>query len=279
MSEYKSEAAEVLDFQLSNGVGYWEPRGIPTPARLVCAFSSRKGGVSEGPFTSLNLGLHVGDQPDHVLANRQRFSKALGIDARHWVAAEQVHGCKLAVVGVEDRGRGALAQGSAIPGVDGLVTSEAGVWLACYYADCVPLAFWDIKQRGVGIAHAGWRGTLANIGSEVLEAMIRYLGSEPGDVHVLIGPAIGPCCYHVGEDVARAFGERFGQEPLSQREGRIYLDLRAANQQLLKESGVSPAQIHQSRLCTACQSGVFFSHRRDESPTGRMAAIIGLRER
>lgn len=279
MSECKPETVEVLGFHLKNGVGYWEPKSVSLPDRVVCGISSRQGGISESPFSSLNLGLHVGDRPAHVLANRQRFSEALGIDPRHWVTAEQVHGCKVAVVGIEDRGRGALSLETAIPGVDGLVTSEPGVWLACYYADCVPLVFWDMRERSIGIAHAGWRGTLANIGSGVLEAMIGYLGSDLGDIHVLIGPAIGPCCYSVGQDVAEAFGKRFGQEQLSKADGRIYLDLKTANQQLLMESGIPPAHIYQSSLCTACQSDVFFSHRRDKSPTGRMAAIIGLRER
>lgn len=269
---------EVLSYQLQKGVGYWQPQGIPQPAQVICAFSSRQGGISEGPFCSLNLGLHVGDEPNHVLENRQRFSHALGIDLSHWVAAQQVHGCNVAIVNQRHRGLGAYCQETALDDVDGLVTADAGVWLSCYYADCVPLIFWDSRGKAIGIAHAGWRGTLANIGFSVVRQMVGVLGCELQDIQVLIGPAIGACCYMVGEEVATAFHKRFGQEPLSQRQGRSYLDLRAANRELMVEAGIPPDQIYASNLCTACHPEAFFSHRRDGSPTGRMTAIVGLRE-
>jgi YfiH family protein len=272
------EREEVLSYQVHNGVGYWQPKGIPQPAGVVCAFSSRQGGISEGPFGPLNLGLHVGDEPGCVLENRQRFSRALGVDPRHWVAAQQVHGCNVAVVSQKHRGLGAYSQKTALCGTDGLVTAEAGVWLSCYYADCVPLVFWDSLRGAIGIAHAGWRGTLANIGVCVVRQMVSSFGCEAQDLQVLIGPAIGACCYVVGEEVAMAFEKRLGQGSLSHRHGRSYLDLRAANRELIVEAGIPPDQIHVSNLCTACHPEAFFSHRRDGSPTGRMTAIIGLRE-
>jgi len=260
-------------------VGYWAPVDIPQPDRLVCAFSSRQGGISEGSFASLNLGLHVGDQLDRVLANRARFSQVLGMDLSHWITAEQVHGCHVAVVGREQRGLGAFSQDTAISRTDGLVTRDEGVWLVCHYADCVPLVFWDMRGRAVGVAHAGWRGTLASIGLATVEVMARHLGSEPKDLYVLIGPAIGVCCYSVGEDVAAVFRERFDGEFLCQYGDRVHLDLRAVNRELLIKGGIPPDQILVSRLCTACQPDLCFSHRRDKSPTGRMVGIVGLRER
>lgn len=278
MNRDRRERGEVLRYQVHDGVGYWQPEGIPQPEGVVCAFSGRQGGVSEGPFGSLNLGLNVGDEPSHVLENRQRFSHALGVDLRHWVAAQQVHGCNVAEVSQKHRGLGAYSQETALHGIDGLVTVDAGVWLSCYYADCVPLVFWDSSGRAIGIAHAGWRGTLANIGVCVVRQMVSSFGCETQDLQVLIGPAIGACCYAVGEEVAIAFEKRLGQGPLSLRHGRSYLDLRAANRELMVEAGIPPDQIYVSNLCTACHPEAFFSHRRDGSPTGRMTAIIGMRE-
>lgn len=277
MNQCKQE--EVLQFCMSdNGVGYFEPRGVTRPARVLCAFSSRLGGVSKGTFGSLNIGLHVGDREEHVLTNRQRLSDALGIDSSRWVAAQQVHGGNVVIVGQRERGRGSRSHETAMPAVDGLVTGEAGVWLTGYYADCVPLAFWDIQERAVGIAHSGWRGTLADVGSVVVREMVESLGCHLRDIHVLIGPAIGVCCYAVGEDLASVFSKRFGEKCLSPRRDHIYLDLRSANKRLLVDAGVPPDQIYVSNLCTACLCEAFYSYRRDESPTGRMVAIVGLRE-
>ena len=271
-------AREVLGWRVKSGVGIWEPETLVLPASVVCAFSSRQGGVSGGPYTSLNLGLHVGDRPEDVVTNRRRFSEALGIDLESWVAGSQVHGKDVAVVGRKDRGRGALSQDTALPALDGLVTNEPGVWLTSYYADCVPLLFWDVHGRAVGVAHAGWRGTLAQVGLQVVVKMAEAFGSDPGEIHVLVGPAIGSCCYSVGEELADAFEKEFGREPLIRRQGRTYLDLKLANREYLVRGGIPPDQIYLSTLCTSCLPGVFFSHRRDKSPTGRMAAVIGLRK-
>ncbi|NLA57710.1 MAG: peptidoglycan editing factor PgeF [Firmicutes bacterium] len=273
-----SNVRDILGWRVRRGLEIWQPEIAALPASVVCGFSGRQGGVSKGAYTSLNLGLHVGDQEEHVVENRRRFCEALDIDLEGWVAAEQVHGNDVAVVGRKDRGRGAFSRVTALPAVDGLVTKEAGVWLTCYYADCVPLIFWDTRGRAVGIAHAGWRGTLAQVGMRVVEAMVETFCLGPKDIHVLVGPAIGSCCYSVGEELAVLFEEKFGEKPLIRKEGRIHLDLKAANRESLVRGGIPPGQVYLSKLCTSCLPGVFFSHRRDKSPTGRMAAVIGLRE-
>ncbi|HHV93366.1 MAG TPA: peptidoglycan editing factor PgeF [Firmicutes bacterium] len=270
---------EVLQWRVSKNVGLCEPNNGVLPKSVVCAFSSRQGGVSTGAYTSLNLGLHVGDRPDNVVANRRRFASAIGIDLEGWVAGNQVHGKDVAVVGRKDRGRGAFSQDTSLAAVDALVTNEAGVWLTCYCADCVPLIFWDAQGTAVGVAHAGWRGTLAKVGLEVVAKMVGNFGCAPERIHVLIGPAVGSCCYSVSEELARLFEREFGSGPLTNREGQTFLDLKAANREYLVRGGIPPDQIYVSGLCTSCLPGIFFSHRRDKSPTGRMAAVIGLRER
>ena len=196
---------DVLTYRGIDGVGFFELDAALSAPNLVCAFSTRVGGVSQGPFASLNLGMHVGDDSQTVLINRQRLSHALGISLDEWVTAEQVHGGAVAVVTDSHRGRGAFSKELAVPGVDGLVTNTPGTWLVCFYADCVPMVFWDIAKGVVGIAHAGWRGALTNIGGAVVRAMQERFGSPVGEIRALIGPAIGPCCYEVGEDEARSF--------------------------------------------------------------------------
>lgn len=269
---------DVLTYRLSGGVGLLELGEIYGPRDVVLAFSTRLGGVSQGPFGTLNLGMHVGDESLAVQENRWRFSHALGIKASDWVVGEQVHSNKVVTVTDEHRGKGALAQDTAIWGVDGLVTATPGLWLACFYADCVPMVFWDEKARVVGIAHGGWRGTLANVGGEVVKSMIRNFDCNPCNIHATIGPAIGPCCYGVGEDVAKEFRGRFLAGVVSQVDGGITLNLKEANRQQLVTSGLIDSQIHVSNLCTACNQRLFFSYRRDKSPTGRMVACVGLRD-
>ncbi|NLJ86641.1 MAG: peptidoglycan editing factor PgeF [Firmicutes bacterium] len=269
---------DVLTYRGIDGVGFFELDAALSAPNLVCAFSTRVGGVSQGPFASLNLGMHVGDDSQTVLINRQRLSHALGISLDEWVTAEQVHGGAVAVVTDSHRGRGAFSKELAVPGVDGLVTNTPGTWLVCFYADCVPMVFWDIAKGVVGIAHAGWRGALTNIGGAVVRAMQERFGSPVGEIRALIGPAIGPCCYEVGEDVGEKFRSLFGNDVLTQRGGRMHLHLPKANYQYLLDGGLLARNIYISRLCTACNRDMFYSYRRDKGPTGRMAAVVGLRE-
>ena len=226
----------------------------------------------------MNLGLLTDDDPELVVRNRKKFCEVVGIDPNSIVGTEQVHGDRVLKVTQAEKGHGALDKDSVIPGVDALMTNERGVSLTAYYADCVPLLFWDVHGRAVGVAHAGWRGTLAQVGLQVVVKMAEAFGSDPGEIHVLVGPAIGSCCYSVGEELADAFEKEFGREPLIRRQGRTYLDLKLANREYLVRGGIPPDQIYLSTLCTSCLPGVFFSHRRDKSPTGRMAAVIGLRK-
>ncbi|NMB24310.1 MAG: peptidoglycan editing factor PgeF [Firmicutes bacterium] len=269
---------DLLTYRLSEGVGLFELGKMYRPRDIVLAFSTRLGGVSQGPFDSLNLGMHVGDEALAVQENRRRFSRALGITASDWVVGEQVHSNKVISVTDHHRGRGALAKDTAIWGVDGLVTATPGLWLVCFYADCVPMVFWDEKVRVVGIAHGGWRGTLQNVGGEAVKSMVKSFACSPRNIHAIIGPAIGSCCYYVGEDVAEEFRGRFPVGVIGWMDNGITLDLKEANRQQLVASGLIDSQIYVSDLCTACNQELFFSYRRDKSPTGRMVACVGLRD-
>lgn len=243
--------------------------------KLSAGFSSRVGGVSRGRWDSLNCALHVEDDPEHVLENRRRLAAAAGFDYAAWTCAEQVHGKRVAAVRTADRGRGRGSRDTAIPEADALITDEPGIMLVSFYADCVPIYYYDPEVRAAGLAHAGWRGTAKRIAGEAVQAMRKTYGSKPENLYAAIGPSIGPCCYEVDERVIEAM-EAAGLTAgwTEQDNGRYMLNLQELNRQILIQEGILPINIEISTRCTSCHADDFFSHRRD-GPTGRMASWIG----
>lgn len=235
--------------------------------------TTRHGGVSEAPYASLNLGLHVNDDPARVLENRRRCCRALGFNLTDWVSGEQVHGAEVAVVGLAHKGRGALRHADSLPGIDGMITREPGILLAGYFADCVPLLFVNSQSTVVGLAHAGWRGTFAGIARRMVHALDDSFRVAPQDLRVWIGPSIGPCCYQVDAHLAARFRSAWGHHVVTDGSR---LDLWAANLLQLEKEGVPTKQIATARTCTMCHTERFFSHRALGPATGRMAAFIGL---
>ena len=218
-----------------------------------------------------------------VYASRRAWAASIGLDAAAIVAAQQIHGAAVASVSVADRGRGARGTDEAIPAVDALLTDAPDTPLLMGFADCAPLLFHDACRGVVGLAHAGWRGTVADVAGETVRALVARYGSDPGDLLVGIGPAIGPCCYVVGREVIDAWhtlgvaGDsvvRPADAPGGR--GQWTFDLPGANRLLLGRAGVRADQIEDAALCTACQVATFFSHRAERGQTGRFAALIGL---
>lgn len=249
----------------------WQAEGIDL------GFSTRVGGVSQVPYDTFNLGLHVGDDPTAVLENRKRWLDQWEVPWSRVAVGEQVHGTNVIWVGEEDGGRGIRELETAIPAVDGLVTQSA-VGLMGFFADCVPLFFYFPDIQVVGIAHAGWKGTAHKMGQKVLECLEKA-GGRTENAWVAIGPSIGPCCYFVDESVAAQFRANFGKTPFlsRQEDGHYLLDLWEANRTTLLEKGVRPENIDVVATCTADNPEWFFSHRRDGARTGRMAGWIRLR--
>jgi hypothetical protein len=217
------------------------------------AFTTRVGGVSEGPYASLNLGRKSGDDPERAHENRRIACDAIGADLEKLVLNYQVHSARVL---------------QAVPGMrgehaDGLWTDEPGLPILAMSADCLPLALAraDTQRPAVAVLHAGWRGLLAG----VVEAGAAALGR--GTLQAAIGPGIGPCCYEVGEEVAAPFRERFGDDVV--REGR--LDLWTSAERALRAAGVE--HVDRFDRCTACEPETFFSHRRDAGRTGRQGVI------
>jgi YfiH family protein len=233
---------------------------------------ARHGGVSAGPYASLNLSVSTGDAPDNVRANRLRAFHALERAPASVADLWQVHSADVVVA---DEPRGAREH---LGRADALITDRPHVTLFLRFADCVPVLLYDPKRRAVGLVHAGWKGTLAKIAAAAVRAMAERYGSRPEDIVAGIGPSIGPCHYEVGPEVAAGTRAAFGgaaEALLARTNGAYRLDLWAANAHALREAGVE--RIEQSQICTACRADEFFSHRGEKGKTGRFGALIGLR--
>lgn len=266
---------------------------------LVHGFSARPGGESllDGKH-ALNLGFTDWDERERVAASRAQFTAAVAAKRMHLVTVRQIHSDVIHV---------AAAPAADAPNGDALATRAPGLLLGVQTADCVPILLADTRRRAVAAIHAGWRGTLARITVKALGRMRMEFGTRPRDVIAALGPAIGRCCYEVGPEVAQAFAAQFpaaadwfdgpfdqlahGEEPIwlpwltmmppghVPPPPRVQLDLRAANRWQLLDAGVPQAAISVSDLCTACRTDLLFSYRREGAKTGRMMAVIGIREK
>ncbi len=271
MEDWNLQTNEKIDYIT---VPQWRSQGV------VQAFSIRKGGVSQGIYASLNMGLHVGDLEQRVLENRIKLTESFQATLADVVCCEQVHGSAVRVVNGLDKGKGALRLDEAIPGYDAMITSNPGIYLMTFYADCVPVYYFDPVHRSIGLAHCGWKGTMGKIAQKTLEAMQTNFNSEASQVQVFIGPGIGPCCFEIKPDLAAKVYEEFsGQSGIitSSDDGRFTWDLQRTNALVLEAMGVKSNNIIICSLCTACEPDLFFSYRRDAGATGRMAALIGLK--
>ncbi|MGI8607299.1 MAG: polyphenol oxidase family protein [Gaiellaceae bacterium] len=230
----------------------WE---APGPYRV--AFSTRQGGVSEGAYASLNLGAKTDDDYDRVSENRGRLCAETGADATTAAMAYQMHGPIVAEAGP----KGIVAP-TEFERCDGLWSARSGQAMLLLTADCVPVALCRSRgDPGLALLHVGWKGLLAGI----VQSGASALGGA--DLAAAIGPAIGPCCYEVGEEVAAPHRERFGDDVVRGRN----LDLPLAVDRALQEAGVG--SVERTDHCTACHPELFFSHRRDNGITGRQGVI------
>lgn len=245
---------------------------------LDVVVTTRAGGVSDGPYASLNLGLHVGDHADRVVENRRRAAAAVGLDLADLVFCNQAHGRQVVVVDHTDRGRGTRSSEDAVPGADALVTSTPGVGLVVMVADCVPIVLFDPVARVLAGVHAGWRGTVARVAEATLDVM-GSLGAEVGRILAAIGPAIPAARYQVGRDVAdlaqAGLGAMADDVVRPDGTGRWSFDLWGANQRMLLEADIRPGNVVLAALVTGAGSP-FFSDR-EVRPCGRFAALAALR--
>ena len=258
-----------MPFDQSDGLHYYQ-FDIFSKEVLNAVFT-RQGGISPEPWTSLNLSISVGDDSQRVTENRMHAFNALGRNPASLHDVWLVHGVD--IVHAE------APRSLDAPSVkaDILFTDNPAVSLFMRFADCVPLLFHDPVKKVVGIAHAGWMGTVKGVAEVSVKAMQERYGSKPADIVAGIGPSIGIDHYEVGGEVADQFRGKFesdSEKILQTRDGRIYLDLWTANALQLQNAGVEQIQI--SGLCTACHLDDWYSHRAEKGRTGRFGVLMAL---
>lgn len=233
---------------------------------------TRHGGKSQAPWASLNVGGTVGDDLTAVRENHALMYETLGVRGDRSCTVWQVHGADVVVALGPVEGRRWLAQ------ADSIITNQPETPLVMRYADCLPILFYDPVQSAVGIAHAGWRGTVGGVGSNTVRAMSIHFGSQPEDIQAIVGPGISQDCFQVGEEVVEAFKATYeSADDLIRRDpadGTAYIDLWEANRRDLIGAGVQHVEI--VPICTYQNTDLFFSHRGENGKTGRFGAVISL---
>ena len=238
---------------------------------LTHAIFTRWGGVSPEPWAELNLGSTVGDDLERVRENRRLALETLERDPASVYDVWQVHGVEVAIA------EAPRAPDAPHLQADAILTDKPGLALMMRFADCVPILLHDPVHKVVGIAHAGWMGTVRGTVRFAVEAMQKRYHSNPADIRAAIGPSIGPDHYEVGPDVAIQVQQAFGSDAaslLSVSSDHIKLDLWAANRLLLEQAGVRHIEV--AGLCTACHTEDWYSHRAEKGRTGRFGIIIAL---
>ena len=241
------------------------------------AFSTKHGGVSTDEWASMNFAFSRGDKAENVIENYKIFSDAVGFDYNSLVTSSQDHNTYVRPVTKNECGIGIWREKDMLS-VDALITNEPNVTLVTHYADCTPLFFVDTVGKAIGLAHAGWRGTVGRIGEEVIKKMTSLYGTNPKDVVVAIGPAISKCCYEVDKDCAENF---YNLKDLDnskfifpKNDGKYMIDLLETNRQIVMKAGVKKENIVLSDLCTKCNSNLLWSHRATNGHRGTMCAFM-----
>jgi hypothetical protein len=253
----------------SNGLEYLAPDFHPFDKNVI-GFFTREGGVSPTPFKSLNISVSTGDVTSNVLENRNRIFQSIGRPVSSMFDVWQIHS-DVVVCTEKPRGLNVETQKA-----DAIFTRNPELTLMMRFADCVPILIYDPVEMVVGIIHAGWQGTVNEIASKSIRMICATYGCKPDNIHALIGPSICPNHYEVRENVAREAKRVFqdDEQIIIARGDHYFFDLRQANQEVLLRAGVS--NVHQTRLCTACDTESWYSHRAESGKTGRFAVVIAL---
>ncbi|MBQ0083656.1 MAG: peptidoglycan editing factor PgeF [Clostridiales bacterium] len=243
------------------------------------AFSTRLGGVSGGYFGKMNLSFKVGDQKTDVLENYRILCENIGIDPAHIVLSQQTHTANVRVVGRHDKGKGIFCE-SDFNDVDGLITNEPGVAIVTHSADCCLLAFYDPEKRVIAASHAGWRGTVAEIGRKTIEKMVNEFGCSPENILCAIAPSICKNCYEVDYPLFEEFSKLsyldLDKIFKSKGNGKFLLDLWEANRQILTFSGIKNENIEITDICSCCNAEYLHSHRASGGKRGVNGLIMEL---
>ncbi|MDP4270636.1 MAG: peptidoglycan editing factor PgeF [Bacteroidota bacterium] len=239
--------------------------------------TTRHGGVSTGKYDSFSLGLFSGDNPDSVAQNRTILCNAIGISSDKLFIPYQTHSDLICVIDEDFILLNEIQQMQLLNGVDALITNQSGICIGVTTADCVPVLIYDPVKKVAGVAHAGWRGTVARIAGKTVSLMSERFGCNPQDLIAAIGPSIGPDAFEVGADVADEFRRNGFAQTILSCNHKPHIDLWQANQQDLLEAGVQPQHIEIAGICTFTEHERFFSARRLGVKSGRLVTGIAMR--
>jgi len=266
----------MFRFAQKGAIEYLEATALSTHDFLCHAFCSRRGGISEDNFFSLNFSTREGDSVDNVNQNWKILATAFNIEVEQFFVVNQVHGDRILIL--DHTVRDCTSHQSLQ--YDAIITDLPGVAIGIKTADCVPIFFVDKVKHIIGVAHAGWKGTALSISAKVVDTFLEKFSSNVDDIIAAIGPAIGPCCYQVDELVYHAMEPHKNREylfcPCSQK-GRWFLDLPLANKLQIAGKGIKQTNIYSTHYCTSCHTGIFYSHRGEGKKTGRQLNFIMLK--
>lgn len=248
---------------------------------LIAGFSTRLGGVSKGHLSSLNLSFNRGDDREAVLENHKRFANALGYPYENTVFSTQVHKTRIKSVTMEDAGKGIIKENDIID-TDGLITNVKNLPIMTFYADCIPLFFYDPRNEVIGMAHSGWRGTVQDIAFHMVDKFKKLYNSDPADIIAAVGPGICKDCYEVDINCADNFIKKYNDEELKRivfykKEDKFNLDLKEACRINLLHCGITEENITVAEYCTYHNSELFFSHRATNGMRGNLAGVMCLK--
>ncbi len=265
------------EFTCENGV--IKSKTLSEMPFLRHGFTSRHGGVSEGSYSSLNLGLNTDDSRDNVLENYRISAERIGFDVNRLVLTEQVHSDKIVCVTEKDCGKRLFLK-SDITKTDGLITNCKNVPIGVFTADCTPILLCDKNKKVVAAVHSGWKGTLLEIGKKTVQKMSNIFFCDPKDIVAVIGPSIKKCHFEVKDDVYSKFCESFGTDFIEKVSEKVqesyYIDTDLINKSSLMSAGILEENIKICPSCTFCESDKFFSHRASGGKTGRQCAFITI---
>lgn len=260
-------------FHESQGLVYVSCPALDAFEGFSHAFSTRLGGVSQGPLASCNLGMAPGEESANVVENRRRLYRALRLPGGPLTTVNQVHSAEVVAV------RPPARRGSTGREADALLTDCVELPLAVFHADCLPVVLYDPERRASGLAHAGREGLRKRIGRALVDAMAKELGSDPSEIRAAVGPGIRACCYEVGPEVVESWKANYAgadEVLLPGPAGRAHLDLPGAVVGQLLGGGLRPEHVYDTGLCTACLTDTFYSYRAEGPGTGRLMTLAVL---
>ena len=245
-------SSQNMNLHIKDAVAYLTFKELEKVSFVSHSFSTRLGGVSTGNFKSMNLGFKTKDSIDNIYENYRLFCETIGTKRENMSFLNQVHGTNIKLVSNENI--------SELGEFDGSITNIPGITLVTLHSDCAPIFAVDCETKSIGLAHAGWRGTVDNIAKELINSMIINFNSKPENILCFIGPSIHKCCFEIQEDIVDQF-EKNSKELISRKDNKVYADIVECNRINLIREGVREENIVNSDLCTKCNSDFLFSYR------------------